>query len=177
MPTAVTAAENVDHSKSIAHNEEFKTEIDPVKAELVSSSVYFSGLFEEEEIDELVTEETISDDVVDAYSDLCTKDFEDVLDMQGVDDIDGVSIKELAEEANDYTLSKDDVEALIEIDSQIESMAEASNAETPVVDGHIACTAVAACVAAVVVAVAAVAAGVAATVAAAVNTTAVTGHY
>ncbi|MDS0279497.1 hypothetical protein NDI85_17020 [Halomicroarcula sp. S1AR25-4] len=167
----------MDHSQSIAHNSEFKTEIDPVKAELVSSSVYFSGLFEEEEISELVTEETISDEVLDSYSDLCTNDFEEVLTMQGIEDIDSVSIEELAEEADDYTLSKDDVEALIEIDSQIDSMAEASNAETPVVDGHVACTAVAACVAAVVVAVAAAAAGVAATVAAAVNTTAVTGHY
>ncbi|WP_049902044.1 hypothetical protein [Halococcus agarilyticus] len=177
MPTAVTGSENVDHSQSIAHNGEFKTDIDPFKAEIVSSSVYFSGLFDEEEISELVTEETISDEVLDSYTDLCTKEFEEALNMQGVEDIDSVSIEELAEEANEYTLSKDDVEALIEIDSQIDSMAEASNAETPVVDGHIACSAVAACVAAVVVVVAAAAAGVAATVGAAVNTTVTTGHY
>lgn len=177
MPTAVTAAEEVDHSESIAHDQEFKTEIDPVKAELVSSTVYFSGLFEEGELDELETEGPISDEVVDAYSDLCTEEFEEVLEMQGIEDIDSVPIEELAEEASDYTLSKDDVEALIEIDSQIDSITAASNAETPVVEGHIACSAVAACVAAVVVAVAAAAAGVAATVAAAVNTTAVTGHY
>ena len=183
MPNAVTAAGSVDHSASVAHKDEFKTEIDPFSAELINSTIYFSNNLDEADIESLDVHESVPDEVKDEYSELFTSDVDELLDMQGFDveewDLDGVTIEELEVEADDYELETDEIEAIIEIDSQIKTLADASNAEAPVVEGHVACSAVAACVAAAVVAVVGAVVGgvVGATVAAAVNTTVVTGHY
>jgi len=181
MPNAVTASNNVDHTQSVAHKDEFKTGIDPTMAETINAFAYFSNSLEEIDFESLDLDETVPDEMKDEYTEMFTSDLGNLLEKYDIGeewDVD-VELDDLEDQAVDCNLEQEHVKTVIELDSKINSLSQASSAEAPAVKGHIACSAVAVCVAAVVAAAvgAVVAAGVAATVAAAVNTTVVTGHY
>lgn len=176
MANAASAAETVDHTQSVANMNEFETGLDPTAVETINSAVYFSGNVEDG-LEELDLDFELNEDVEERYSEMLSGDVDDVLSLQGLSfddfDIEDIDLEELEAAAAERGFDDRELQTVMEMDSKIKTVAEASNAETQVLEGHVACSAVAVCVAVVAV----VAAAVGATVAAAVNTTVTTGSY
>ena len=148
---AVKAAHNIDHTESIAYDESMQAEFDLDVLGLSNAMIHLDGAVEPEMVDEYdLAPPELEEELKEEFSDtLLTKEQFPFLSES--------ELAELRELSADHTLTDEQVEAMLEIISELRTDEDYYAGGRQLADEmpHVACTAVAACAAVVVVAVAA----------------------